>query len=141
MTLNYWKQPLAGVPDEVWTTPQLEALILAETGLTTVHAAIGRLTSLRMLDLGHNAIAMLPDAIGDLTGLTDFLYLHDNRLTRLPDAIGRLTRLQYLNAGDNPIAVLPEAIGDMAGLVEVRLDATSLATLPEAIGNLSGSAT
>jgi len=94
VTLNYWKQPLAAVPAEVWTTPGVDTLILADTGLAAVPERIGSLAALRTLDLGHNAIAALPDAIGDLAGLTDFLYVHDNRLTRLPDAIARLTRLQ-----------------------------------------------
>ena len=124
MTLNYWKQPLAAVPAEVWTTPGLDALVLADTGLAHVPDAIGRLASLRMLDLGHNAIAELPETIGDLAGLTDFLYIHDNRLTRLPDAVARLTRLQYLNAGDNQLEALPEGIGAMAGLVDCASSAT-----------------
>src|SRR4029453_12928293 len=85
MTLNYWKQSLAAVPDVVWTTNDLDTLILADTGLTTLPDAIGRLPSVRPLDLGHNALAALPDALGDLTGLTNFLSVPDTRLTRLPE--------------------------------------------------------
>ena len=137
VTLNYWKQPLSAVPAEVWTTPDLEALVLADTGLAHVPDAIGSLASLRMLDLGHNTIAALPETIGDLAGLTDFLYVHDNRLTRLPDAIARLARLQYLNAGDNQLTALPEQIGGMANLVELRVERNALTSLPASIGRLA----
>ena len=56
---------------------------------------------LRMLDLGHNRLTRAPDALGDLEGLTDFLYLHDNRLAVLPATLGRLTKLRYLNICEN----------------------------------------
>lgn len=55
----------------------------ARSGLTHVPAAIGRLTSLRMLDLGHHAIAALPDAIGDLAALR-YLTVRGNRLADWP---------------------------------------------------------
>ena len=95
MTLNYWKQPLAEVPAEVWTTPGLDALVLADTGLEHVPDAIGRLAALRCSISGTTRLRRCRTAFGDLAGLTDFLYVHDNRLTRLPDAIARLTGLQY----------------------------------------------
>jgi Leucine-rich repeat (LRR) protein len=60
-----------------------------------VSEQIGRLKRLRMLDLGHNELTRVPDALADLDGLTDFLYLHDNRLTSLPSSLERLTQLRY----------------------------------------------
>jgi len=41
-----------------------------------------------MLGLGHNWITKVSDALVELDGLTDFLYLHDNRLTSLPPSLG-----------------------------------------------------
>ena len=50
-----------------------------------------------MLDLGHNLLTALPEAMGDPVGLSDFLYLSHNRLTTLPKTLGKLMQLAYLN--------------------------------------------
>jgi Leucine-rich repeat (LRR) protein len=65
------------VPTWVWERTELETLVLADNGLSDLSDRIGGLKKLRMLDLGHNKLAHLPDALGDLGGLTDFLYLHE----------------------------------------------------------------
>ncbi len=72
------------MPDSVWEQTDLETLVVAENGLSEVPEEIGRLKRLRMLDLGHNTLTSVPDGLGDLDGLIDFLYLHDNRLRALP---------------------------------------------------------
>jgi hypothetical protein len=54
-----------------------------------------------MLDLGHNELTLLPESLGDLTGLSDFLYLHDNRLLSLPHSMERMKKLRYLNISEN----------------------------------------
>src|ERR1039458_10113811 len=82
--LNLWKKHLGQVPQSVWNQTELETLVLADNDLSEVSEQIGRLRKLRMLDLGHNQLTRVPDALADLDGLTDFLYLHDNRLTSLP---------------------------------------------------------
>jgi len=81
--LSLWNQQLGHVPDGVWQRTDLETLVLAGNRLTQVSERIGSLRKLRMLDLGHNQLATVPAALGDLEGLTDFLYLNDNRLTSL----------------------------------------------------------
>ncbi|MBW8866608.1 MAG: leucine-rich repeat domain-containing protein [Acidobacteria bacterium] len=129
--LNLWKQQLGAVPESVWERTDLETLVLADTGLTEVSSRIGGLKKLRMLDLGHNQLTRVPDAIGDLDALTNFLYLHDNRLTDLPPALARLTRLRYLNISDNRFTTFPDSVCAMAGLRDNRL-----AVLPAAIGSL-----
>lgn len=59
------------------------------------------------MDLGHNALTSVPEELGELTGLSDCLSLHDNQLSRLPDSLGNLTRLRYLNIGENSLTSLP----------------------------------
>ena len=66
----------------------------------------GALTSLRTLDLGHNALTSLPD-LSALTRL-EILYIHDNALTALPALPPSLT---YLNVSENPLPSL--ALGDL----------------------------
>jgi Leucine-rich repeat (LRR) protein len=71
--------------------------VLADNDLQQISPRICLLRQLRMLDLGHNALASLPDELGDLTQLSDFLYLHDNELSVLPVSLSGLKRLRYLN--------------------------------------------
>ena len=135
--LNLWKKRLGHVPDSVWDQTELETLVLADNALCEVSERIGRLKKLRMLDLGHNELTRVPDALAVLNGLTDFLYLHDNRLTSLPSSLARLTRLRYLNISENALAALPESVCGMASLIELRASDNQLTTLPESIGGLS----
>src|SRR5262249_4902506 len=99
--MNLWKKRLGRIPDTLWEETGLTTLVLADNDLTEVSDQIGRLRHLRMLDLGHNLLASVPDALGEIEGLSDFLYLHDNRLATLPESLARLTRLRYLNISDN----------------------------------------
>jgi Leucine-rich repeat (LRR) protein len=135
--LNLWKKQLGRVPDSVWEQPDLETLVLAENGLSQLSEQISRLKRLRMLDIGHNALTSVPDGLGDLDGLTDFLYIHDNRLTSLPSSLGRLTRLRYLNMSENAFEVFPECVSSMSSLIELRASDNYLASLPNSVGHLS----
>jgi Leucine-rich repeat (LRR) protein len=115
--MNLWKQRLGHVPDSV--------------------CQIGRLKMLRVLDLGHNQLTRLPDEIGGLPNLTDFLYLHDNRLTSLPPPLAAVTRLRYLNLSENAFEVFPECISRISSLLELRMTDNRLHSLPDSIGQLS----
>jgi Leucine-rich repeat (LRR) protein len=132
-----WNQQLGRAPDWMWLRTDLEVLVLADNGLTYVSARIGDVTHLRMLDLGHNRLTRLPEVLGALACLTDFLYLHDNQLTSLPSLIRQLTALHYLNISDNAFDVLPGPVCEMTGLSELRAEANHLESLPESIGQLT----
>ena len=90
-----------------------------------------------MLDLGHNELTQLPDALGDLDGLTDFLYLHDNRLNTLPSSLDQLKKLRYLNLSANSFTTLPEAVCGLANLIELRASDNQLTELPDSVARLS----
>lgn len=64
--LSLWRKQLGRVPDAVWENTELEGLVLADNGLTEVSSRIGGLKNLRMLDLGHNKLTSVPDALCDL---------------------------------------------------------------------------
>jgi len=74
----------------------------------------------RVLQLSRLGLAVLPEAIGQLTGLTT-LDLSGNQLTALPEAIGQLTALTTLDLSSNRLTVLPDAIGQLAGLITLDL--------------------
>ena len=74
-------------------------LSLEDFGLTgAVPAEIGRLSALRVLNLGVNKLTSLPAEIGQLTSLTG-LYLDGNQLTSVPAAIRAAGCRVYLDAG------------------------------------------
>src|SRR3974390_1197620 len=131
--INLWKKQLGTVPESVWEHENTETLVLADNGLREVSEKIGQLKKLRMLDLGHNQLGSVPDALGDLIGLTDFLYLHDNRLSGLPPSLARLTLLRYLNLSENQFQQLPECVFGMAGLVELRISDNPIERLPDSL--------
>ena len=130
MHLNLWKKQLGRVPDSVWEQTGLETLVLADNQLSEVSEQIGRLRRLRMLDLGHNGLTKAPEALADLDGLTDFLYLHDNRLSSLPSSLASLTKLRYLNISENAFEAFPECVASMASLIELRASDNQLSGAP-----------
>jgi Leucine-rich repeat (LRR) protein len=54
--LSLWRQGLSVVPEEVWLRTDLQTLVLGDNNLTEVSEGVGNLSSLRMLDLGHNRL-------------------------------------------------------------------------------------
>jgi len=74
---NLWRKQLRVVPDDVWEQANTRVLILAENHLTEISSRIGGLQNLHTLDLEHNQLATVPEEIGDIRELRDFLYLHD----------------------------------------------------------------
>jgi Leucine-rich repeat (LRR) protein len=68
VVLNLWKKRLGRVPDSVWDRTELEALILADNGLTEISERLGDLSGLRLLDLGHNDPTQVPESLGNIAG-------------------------------------------------------------------------
>ncbi len=135
--LNLWKKNLGQVPSSVWDDTSLEALVLADNGLKDISERLGQLRNLRMLDLGHNQLSAIPETIGEIVGLSDYLYLHDNMLSSLPSSIGRLRKLRYLNISENAFSELPESVCAISGLIELRVTDNQLTSIPDCIGQLS----
>jgi Leucine-rich repeat (LRR) protein len=136
-TLNFWKQNLGALPTEIWEHADVTVLILAGNRLTGISPRIAKFQRLRILDLGHNELVELPDAIGNLVGLSDFLYVHDNRLASLPPSMGRLRKLRYLNISRNLFSIFPDAVCQMSGLIELRANDNQLSNLPDSIAGLA----
>jgi Leucine-rich repeat (LRR) protein len=120
----------------VWDRTGLRTLVLADNDLTEVSERVGELQDLRMLDLGHNKLRRLPDSLGAIEGLSDFLYLHDNELAALPSSLMGLKRLRYLNISENEFEALPDAVTGMESLIELRVTDNRLTEIPASISRL-----
>jgi Leucine-rich repeat (LRR) protein len=135
--LNLWRKNLGTVPEETWDNSAITVLILADNGLESISRRIGELRHLRTLDLGHNRLAKLPDELGILVELGDFLYLHDNQLDSLPPSMKSLHKLRYLNISENRFSLFPDAVCEMCGLVELRVTHNQLRNIPDSLAKLS----
>ena len=101
-----------------------------------------RVTALKLSSTGVIASEWtLPEAVGDLTELTD-LRINGNKLTgSLPETLFTLTKLQKLYLqNDNLTGTLSASLAQLTGLTELYLDRNKDlgGTLPENIGDLAG---
>ncbi|MDP1723710.1 MAG: leucine-rich repeat domain-containing protein [Alphaproteobacteria bacterium] len=99
-------------------------------------AQISAFTWLNKLNIFHNNLTSLPEAIGKLINLTA-LYLGGNNLTSLPEAIRKLINLRTLDLGGNELTSLPEAIEKLINLRGFNLLRNQLTSIPASIKNIS----
>ena len=103
---------------------KVESLLLAGNGLEgVVPESLGQLTGLTTLDLmGNRLSGTIPAALGVLAHL-DFLDLSRNRLTgTIPTALARLTRLRVLCLNHNRLTGrVPEGLGALPRLEVLHL--------------------
>ena len=69
-----------------------------------LNPAIKQLKKLEWLDISHNKLTTIPDAIGEMVGLKE-VDLSYNRLTMLNPAIKQLKKLHSLFVNGNPLTV------------------------------------
>jgi leucine-rich repeat protein SHOC2 len=124
------------VPAEIGRLSALRMLNLGVNDLTSVPAEIGQLTSLESLHLGYNQLTSVPAEVGQLTSLT-VLYLNGNQLTSVPAEIWQLTSLKGLNLIGNQLTSLPAEVGQLTSLEQLGLGANKLTSLPAEIGQLT----
>uniref|UniRef100_A0A452HMJ5 Calponin-homology (CH) domain-containing protein n=1 Tax=Gopherus agassizii TaxID=38772 RepID=A0A452HMJ5_9SAUR len=90
--------------------------------------------SLETLNLYHNCIKIIPDAIVNLQMLT-YLNLSRNQLSSLPACLCGLP-LKVLIASNNRLGSLPEEIGQLKQLMELDVSCNEITALPQQIGQL-----
>jgi Leucine-rich repeat (LRR) protein len=101
--------------------------------------AVGRLTSLRTLDLRNCCeLTYLPDSLGRLSRLRELLLNYCWALTYLPESLGQLTALQKFECTDcRSLKKLPESFGNLTELLEINLTRCSaLSHLPDSLEQL-----
>ncbi|KFK43566.1 hypothetical protein AALP_AA1G142800 [Arabis alpina] len=93
---------------------EMRSLKYLDAHMNEIHGlpiAIGRLTSLEVLNLSSNFsdLTELPDTISDLTNLKE-LDLSNNQIRVLPVSFFRLDNLEKLNMDQNPLEFPPQEI-------------------------------
>ncbi|CAN6902093.1 unnamed protein product [Brassica oleracea] len=91
---------------------EMRSLRYLDAHMNEIHGlpiAIGRLTSLEVLNLSSNFsdLTELPDTISDLANLKE-LDVSNNQIRVLPDSFFRLERLEKLNLDQNPLEFPPQ---------------------------------
>ncbi|XP_040513747.1 leucine-rich repeat and calponin homology domain-containing protein 1 isoform X16 [Gallus gallus] len=107
---------------------------LSKNRLTEIPTELCHFVSLETLNLYHNCIKIIPDAIVNLQMLT-YLNLSRNQLSSLPACLCGLP-LKVLIASNNKLGSLPEEIGQLKQLMELDVSCNEITTLPQQIGLL-----
>ncbi|XP_050826201.1 leucine-rich repeat and calponin homology domain-containing protein 1 isoform X2 [Serinus canaria] len=107
---------------------------LSKNRLTEVPTELCHFVSLESLNLYHNCIKVIPDAIVNLQMLT-YLNLSRNQLSSLPACLCGLP-LKVLIASNNKLGSLPEEIGQLKQLMELDVSCNEITALPQQIGQL-----
>ncbi|NWI13173.1 LRCH1 protein, partial [Crypturellus soui] len=107
---------------------------LSKNRLTEIPIEVCHFVSLETLNLYHNCIKIIPDAIVNLQMLT-YLNLSRNQLSSLPACLCSLP-LKVLIASNNKLCSLPEEIGQLKQLMELDVSCNEITALPQQIGQL-----
>nr|XP_030738109.1 leucine-rich repeat and calponin homology domain-containing protein 1 isoform X1 [Globicephala melas] len=107
---------------------------LSKNRLVEVPMELCHFVSLEILNLYHNCIRVIPEAIINLQMLT-YLNLSRNQLSALPACLCGLP-LKVLIASNNKLGSLPEEIGQLKQLMELDVSCNEITALPQQIGQL-----
>ncbi|XP_006837698.1 PREDICTED: leucine-rich repeat and calponin homology domain-containing protein 1 isoform X3 [Chrysochloris asiatica] len=107
---------------------------LSKNRLVEVPMELCHFVSLEILNLYHNCIRAIPEAIINLQMLA-YLNLSRNQLSTLPACLCGLP-LKVLIASNNKLVSLPEEIGQLKQLMELDVSCNEITALPQQIGQL-----
>ncbi len=103
--------------------------------LAVLTESIGKLNTLRELDISHNQFKFLPENIGKLEFL-QFLRVKNCSLVALPRSVNKLQLLEVLDVSNNRLREVCEEIGSMKSLIKLYLNGNALLDIPETIQGL-----
>lgn len=104
-------------------------LNLSARGLTRIPPQIGKLESLKVLELNHNKLTELPDEITLLHNLVR-LDLGSNLFSELPLQITSLSNLKVLDLRDNTLKTLPGQVSQLVSLQFLDLKKNAFFSFP-----------
>lgn len=123
---------------------RLEEYAYQEREYLTIHGlheqsipeSIGKLKSLRVLEIFDHEVAYLPKTLEELTAL-ECLRITDNRVEGLDFDISRLKNLRKLDLSAMPLKVFPDGIIELTQLEELYLSGMKAREVPETIMKLN----
>lgn len=131
---------LQAVPGAVWAVGvSLRVLDLGDNALRSFPASVGSLVNLQKLRLSSNALtqnSIAWEALSQLPHLTA-LALDHNQISVLPPIVGQFRSLRRLALGHNTMSSLPHEIGQLSNLEWIDVAHNRLAAIPASLGDCS----
>ncbi|XP_074864251.1 leucine-rich repeat and calponin homology domain-containing protein 2 isoform X3 [Carettochelys insculpta] len=128
------KNRFTEIPSDVWLFAPLETLNLYHNCIKSIPEAIKNLQMLTYLNISRNLLGTLPKYLFDLP--LKVLVVSNNKLVSIPEEIGKLRDLMELDISCNEIQVLPQQIGKLQSLRELNIRRNNLHVLPDELGDL-----
>lgn len=128
------KNRLTEIPPEVCLFAPLESLNLYHNCIKCVPEAIINLQMLTFLDISRNLLTVLPKYLFNLP--LKVLLVSNNKLVSIPEEIGKAKDLMELDISCNEIQVLPAQVGRLQALRELNIRKNCLHLLPEELADL-----
>ena len=119
---------LSALPDDLPRLRKLRVLFCSDNRFTVLPAVLGACERLSMIGFKSNRIAEVPPAA--LPPALRWLILTDNAIAELPDALGERPRLQKLMLAGNRLDHLPDTLADAGRLELLRIAANRFERLP-----------
>lgn len=114
----------------------LQKLLISLNKIRSLPSSVCEMKSLRYLDAHFNELHGLPIAIGRLTSL-EVLNLSSNfsDLQEIPETFGDLSSLKELDLSNNQIHALPDTFGRLDSLIKINLDQNPIELPPMEVVN------
>ncbi|XP_058632784.1 leucine-rich repeat and calponin homology domain-containing protein 2 isoform X1 [Onychostoma macrolepis] len=128
------KNRFCEIPPEVCMFAPLESLNLYHNCIKMVPEAIINLQMLTYLNISRNQLSVLPKFLFNLP--LKVLVVSNNKLLSIPEEIGKAKDLMELDISCNEIQVLPTQMGKLLALRELNIRRNYLQVLPDELSDL-----
>ncbi|MBN3295314.1 leucine-rich repeat and calponin homology domain-containing protein 2 isoform X2 [Amia ocellicauda] len=128
------KNRFTEIPPDVCLFAPLESLNLYHNCIKCIPEAIINLQMLTYLNISRNLLSTLPKYLFDLP--LKVLVVSNNKLVSIPEEIGKSKDLMELDVSCNEIQVLPSQMGKLHALRELNIRRNCLQVLPEELADL-----
>ncbi|MGL6051515.1 MAG: leucine-rich repeat-containing protein kinase family protein, partial [Aeromonas salmonicida] len=119
---------LSELPDELAEFSKLRIIFCSENNFTELPEVLGLCPALTMVGFKANQISTVPAA--SLPVGLRWLILTDNAIAQLPDELGQCSRLQKLMLAGNRLTALPETLANCHRLELLRIAANRIERFP-----------